>query len=46
MDYDPGGTQLGRELLENVDPAPYVAWKQLALEYAEPFMENWMKREG
>ena len=46
MDYAPDGTQLGREFLEDVDPAPYVAWKQLALEYAEPFSENWMKREG
>jgi hypothetical protein len=46
MDYDPDGTQLGRELLENIDPAPYVAWKRLALEYAEPFSENWAKREG
>ncbi len=46
MDYAPDGTQLGRELLEDVDPAPYVAWKQLALEYAEPFSENWVKREG
>jgi hypothetical protein len=46
MDYDSQGVQLGRELLEHVDPAPYVAWKQLALEYAEPFIENWMKQEG
>lgn len=46
MDYDLDGTQLGREFLEDVDPAPYVAWKRLALEYAEPFIENWMKREG
>ena len=46
MDYGPDGTQLGRELLEDIDPAPYVAWKRLALEYAEPFTENWVKREG
>ena len=44
MDYDADGTQLGRELLEGVDPAPYVAWKHLALEHAEPFTENWVKR--
>jgi hypothetical protein len=46
MDYDPDGTQLGRELLEDVDPAPYVAWKRLALENAEPFTEDWVKRGG
>jgi hypothetical protein len=46
MDYSPDGTQLGRELLEDVDPAPYVAWKRLALEYAEPFTENWVTRGG
>ncbi len=46
MDYDPDGTQLGRELLEDIDPALYVAWKRLALEYAEPFTENWVKRGG
>ncbi|MGH3546654.1 MAG: DUF6879 family protein [Pseudonocardiaceae bacterium] len=46
MDYDADGTPLGRELLEDVDPAPYVAWKQLALAHAEPFAENWVKREG
>ncbi|MGH3824288.1 MAG: DUF6879 family protein [Pseudonocardiaceae bacterium] len=40
MDYDVDGTQLRRELLEYVDPAPYVAWKRLALEHAEPFTEN------
>ena len=46
MDYGPDGIQQGRELLEDVDPAPYVAWKRLALEYAEPFTENWVKRAG
>lgn len=46
MDYDPDGVQLGRELLEEVDPAPYVAWKQLALEYADLFIEIGAKREG
>lgn len=46
MDYGPDGTQLGRELLEDIDPAPYVAWKRLALEYAEPFTESRVKLEG
>jgi hypothetical protein len=46
MDYNPDGSQLVRELLEDVDPAPYVAWKRLALEHAEPFTENWMTRGG
>ena len=46
MDYDSDGTQLGRELLEDVDPAPYVTWKRLALEHAEPFSESWVKRGG
>ena len=39
MDFLADGTQVGRELLEGVDPAPYVAWKRLALEYWQPFME-------
>lgn len=39
MDYDADGRQLGRELLEGVDPAPYVGWKQRVLELAEPFGE-------
>lgn len=46
MDYDPDGTQLGRELLEEIDPSPYVRWKRLALECAEPFTEDWVTREG
>ncbi len=46
MDYAPDGTALGRELLDGVDPAPYVAWKRLALESSEPFTENQMKLEG
>jgi hypothetical protein len=46
MDYAPDGTQLGRELLDGVDPAPYVEWKRLALEHAEPFTEYCAKREG
>jgi hypothetical protein len=39
MDYQPDGTQIGRELLEGVDPEPYVAWKRLALERAIAFEE-------
>ncbi len=39
MDYAPDGTQLGRELLEDTDPAQYVTWKHLALEHAQPFTE-------
>lgn len=39
MAYDRDGTQLGRELLEDADPAPYVEWKRVALEHAQPFME-------
>jgi hypothetical protein len=29
MDNSADGTQLGRELLQDTDPAPYVTWKQL-----------------
>jgi hypothetical protein len=39
MDFRPDGTQTGRELLEDIDPAPYVVWKRLALESSQPFME-------
>lgn len=39
MDYRPDGTQIGRELLENADPAVYAAWRRLAWEHAKPFME-------
>lgn len=39
MDYTPHGIQLGRELLEEADPAPYVEWKRLALAHAQPFTE-------
>lgn len=46
MDYDEDGTQLGRELLEDVDPGPYVAWKRLAMDQADPFTGNWVHREG
>jgi Family of unknown function (DUF6879) len=44
MDYGPDGTQRGRELLDDADPAPYVGWKQLALEHAQQFMEYDAKR--
>ncbi|MGB3440432.1 MAG: DUF6879 family protein [Actinophytocola sp.] len=37
MDYSTDGTQLGRELLENIDPATYIAWKELALLHSKPF---------
>lgn len=39
MDYRPDGTQIGRELLADADPAQYVGWKRLALEHAQPFAE-------
>lgn len=39
MDYDTDGRQLGREWLTEADPAPYVAWKRLALERAVPFQD-------
>jgi hypothetical protein len=39
MDYDADGRQLDRELLEEIDPAPYVAWKQRALGLAVPFLD-------
>jgi hypothetical protein len=41
MDYAADGTQLGRELLEEVDPTPYVEWKRLAMEHADPFDKYW-----
>jgi hypothetical protein len=37
MEYDHDGNQLGREFLNDADPAPYVAWKRLALDHAVPF---------
>lgn len=37
MEYDDDGNQLGRDLLENADPASYIAWKHLALDLAVPF---------
>lgn len=39
MDYDEHGRQLGRELLEDADPTPYVEWKRIALWHAQPFTE-------
>jgi hypothetical protein len=39
MDYDNQGKQLGRELLQDTDPAPYVEWKRIALEHALPYAE-------
>lgn len=39
MHYAADGTQLGRELLQNTDPAPYVRYKNLALEHAMPLTE-------
>ncbi len=45
MDYRPDGTQVGRELLTDADPAPYVAWKRLAMQHAQPFMEYMRRHE-
>jgi hypothetical protein len=39
MDYDDHGVQLGRELLEGIDPAPYAEWQHLALAHAQPYAE-------
>lgn len=39
MDYDSDGRQLGRELLDEVDPEPYVIGKQQALRLAVPFLD-------
>jgi hypothetical protein len=39
MDYDDHGRQIGRELLEDPDPAPYVTWKRTALARAQPLMQ-------
>lgn len=44
MEYDDEGNQLGRELLEHVDPAPYVVWKRLALDLAVPFVSYRMNQ--
>jgi hypothetical protein len=39
MDYDGQGRQLGRELLEDTDPAPYVERQQIALAHSLPYAE-------
>ena len=46
MDYDADGRQLGRELLEDVDPAPYVAQKHRSMESAVPFLDYRAKLIG
>jgi hypothetical protein len=46
MDYDAAGRQLGRELLEDADPTPYVEWKRAALTLAEPFDRYYAKLEA
>lgn len=46
MEYDDEGNQLGRELLEDVDPAPYVEWKRLALDRAVPFDSYRMNQDA
>lgn len=39
MDYDDQGMQIGRELLEDTDPAPYAEWQRIALANARPYAE-------
>jgi len=39
MDYAEDGTQIGRELLEAADPAPYVEYKRLAMAHSEPLLD-------
>lgn len=39
MDYDSQGKQLGRELLEDTDPARYVQWQRIALAHAVPYAQ-------
>ena len=46
MDYNEHGVQLGRELMEGVDPAPYVEWKRLALAHAQQFEQYYAKLEA
>lgn len=46
MEYDDDGNQLGREFLEDVDPAPYIAWKRLALDLAVPFATYRMNQDA
>ncbi|MER7881875.1 MULTISPECIES: DUF6879 family protein [Streptomyces] len=38
LNFRPDGTQINREAFEG-DPAPYRAWKRIALERAVPFQE-------
>jgi hypothetical protein len=45
MDYNEHGVQLGRELMEGVDPAPYIEWKHLALAHAQPFEQYYAMLE-
>jgi hypothetical protein len=44
MDYPEHGAQLGRELLQDIDPAPYVRWKHLALAHAQQwrYLHSWL----
>ncbi|MFJ2607518.1 MULTISPECIES: DUF6879 family protein [unclassified Streptomyces] len=37
LNYRPDGTQINRELIQNPDIGKYLAWRDLALESAEPF---------
>ncbi|MFD9890647.1 DUF6879 family protein [Amycolatopsis sp. NPDC059027] len=39
MHYEADGTQVGRERLVDVDPAPYVRYKELAIQHSVPFLE-------
>jgi Family of unknown function (DUF6879) len=45
MDYNEHGVQLGRELMEGVDPGPYVEWKRLALAHLQPFEQYYAMLE-
>lgn len=39
MDYAHDGTQVGRQLLDEIDPAPYVEYKRIALDRSEPLLD-------
>ncbi|MEV0615030.1 DUF6879 family protein [Nonomuraea sp. NPDC050404] len=39
MMYRPDGTQIGRELLENVDPGDYIRYRDIAVSSSVPFVE-------
>lgn len=41
MLYEPDGTQIGRELLENADLAEFVRYRDAALAASVPFGEYW-----